>query len=294
MPQQQSNSSIQDAIKKLWKNFVYIITSPYRIFKFVCFTLGFLTLCTLLGASVSLYSFYTSLPKLEKMNFETLKKIAQEKLNKKTETKNHTWTEFKDINRDFIFAIVMSEDAGFYEHNGINYDALIDSLAENIKRREYAFGASTITQQVVKNTFLTSDKSLVRKLKEILITRNLERNFTKNQILEVYLNTIEFGPDIYGISQASAHFFKKHPNKVNAAEAAYMALMLPSPRRNYYSLYQNHNLTKQKQRHLRRILAGMVSEEYISFKQYQDYLKYPFFKDSSSYQSKRFPAHFKK
>ena len=118
-----------------------------------------------------------------------------------------------------------------------------------------------------------SATAMLRKLNS-----DLEKHFTKNQILELYLNIAEFGPDIFGVHAASRYYFKKRPSKINAAEGAFLSLMLPSPRRNHYSLFQNRNLTPNKKRKLRRVLRGMVSEGFISQKQYNRYVRYNFFK----------------
>ena len=83
---------------------------------------------------------------------------------------SYRWTPFDEINRDLLYAVFMGEDASYFEHNGINYAALIKAFAENIKRRKFVFGASTISQQVVKNVFLYSSKTITRKLKELIAT----------------------------------------------------------------------------------------------------------------------------
>ena len=121
----------------------------------------------------------------------------------------YKWVPMKTINKDLVYAIVMGEDAHFFSHNGINYDALVNSFAENIKRKEFAFGGSTISQQVAKNLFLDHTKTMTRKLKELFITRSMEHYFSKNRILELYLDMAEFGPDIFGVNAASHYYFKK-------------------------------------------------------------------------------------
>src|SRR5690606_7712117 len=98
-----------------------------------------------------------------------------------------------------------------------------------------------------------------------------------NQIIEIYLNLAEFGPDIFGVRAASHHFFGKSPGKINAAEGAFMALMLPSPRKNHYAIFQNHNLTRAKRKRIRRVLRDMMYSEFISPEQYRRYLRYDYF-----------------
>ena len=222
--------------------------------------------------------FIYSLPDLDQYTFSTLKKVARRSVRTKLEDqkKLYKWVSFKNINRDCIYAVIFSEDSTFYRHDGFNYDAIINAFAENLKQRRFAYGASTISQQVVKNLFLTNEKSFSRKLKEFLLTRDLERVFTKNQIMEIYLNIAEFGPDIFGINAASHYYFKKPPLSVNAGESALLALMLPSPRKNHYSIYKNRNLTNKKRRKVKRVLREMLFNEFISQGQYQTYLTYSF------------------
>jgi monofunctional biosynthetic peptidoglycan transglycosylase len=153
----------------------------------------------------------------------------------------------------------------------------------NWKKKKYEHGASTISQQVVKNLFLSNEKSINRKIREILITYKLEGQFSKNQILEIYLNIAELGPDIFGIQEAARYYFKKHPMKVNAAEGAFIALMLPSPRKFHFTIFENQNLSEKNQKKLRRVIGDLHSSDYISAQQYREYLNYNYFR-------KRFPA----
>jgi monofunctional biosynthetic peptidoglycan transglycosylase len=172
----------------------------------------------------------------------------------------------------------MSEDGDFFNHNGIDYDALINALGENIKRREWSFGASTISQQTIKNIYLTENKNLYRKLKEIISVQRLERSITKNEILELYLNLIEFGPDLYGINAAAKYYFNTTPKRLNAAQGAFLALLMPSPRKYHFTIYKNKHLAKRHKRKYRRILQDMRFKEYISPKQYRRYINWSFFK----------------
>jgi monofunctional biosynthetic peptidoglycan transglycosylase len=264
------------------------IAFPYRLFKIFCFLLGLAVLAAGAMSYAYVSDFLRSLPDMDHMTMKDLQTIAHKRVDEHLTNKKayYHWTELADINRGYLYSIVTSEDATFFEHDGFNYDAIMDSLAENIRERKPAFGASTISQQVVKNVFLGNEKTLVRKFKEFLITRALEHQFTKNQILEVYLNIAEFGPDIFGVDAASKHYFNKSPAEINAAEGAFLALMLPSPRRNYYSIWQNRNLTKLKRRRLERVLRDMLYEEYITESQYHQFVHYHYFPGKSA----RMPA----
>ena len=106
----------------------------------------------------------------------------------------------------------------------------------------------------------------------------MEDRFTKNEILEVYLNIAEFGPDIFGVHMASRYYFKKVPQRVNAAEGAFLALMLPSPKKYHYSVFRNKYLANRHKRKIQRILKDMLYKELISPQQYRDYSNYSYFK----------------
>lgn len=184
------------------------------------------------------------------------------------------WVVIDQISRDLLFTIVLSEDGEYFQHQGIDYDALLAALGENIKRREWKFGASTISQQTAKNLFLDNGKSLARKYQELVVTRRLEQALSKNQILELYLNIAEFGPNLFGVKAAAEYYFETTPNKLNAAQGAFLALLLPSPRRYHYSLVTNGNWSPALRKKMQRILRDMRFKEFISAEQYQSYRKW--------------------
>jgi monofunctional biosynthetic peptidoglycan transglycosylase len=259
-----------------------IATSPFRLARLVLLATGGLVWLGGLATGVLAWSFLASLPNVRALGFEGLKKQAAQGVNRKLDLPEHSkraWTPLDQVSRDFLYAIVLSEDAGFFEHDGIDTDAILASTLQNLRKKKYESGASTITQQVVKNLFLNHSKSLARKTKEAIIAWELDSAYTKNQILELYLNLAEFGPKIYGAKDAAAHYFKKTPNEINAAEGAFLAILLPSPRRYHYSIYENQNVTPAKRKKMRRILSDMLSNEFISPKQYREYLNYDFFKN---------------
>jgi len=256
-----------------------VVTSPWRAFKALCFTLGLLALLGGTVAGIAAYRFLAGLPDVERMTFTDLRGAAKRHVTESLRNKRsaYRWVPLADVHRQFLYAVVHSEDATFFEHDGVNYEAIVDSLAENLRERKVAYGASTITQQVVKNVFLTSERTFIRKLRELLITWRVETRFTKNEILEVYLNIAEFGPDLFGVFAASRHFFSKSAADTSAAEGAFMALMLPSPRRHYYSIYENRNLSKVKRRRLERVLRDLLYEELITEADYRRFIHYDYF-----------------
>lgn len=275
-------------VKKAWT----LICKPYHAFKAVCFILGVLNVAALALMAFGTAWFFRSLPDLEKATFADLKGRAEQVVRKHREAgpKPLAWTTIDQISRDYLYSVVLSEDADFFEHEGIDFDAVVATTLQNLRKKKLEGGGSTISQQVVKNLFLSNERSFIRKLKEAVITRSLEAQLSKNQILELYLNLAEFGPDIYGVREAAEHYFDKRPSEVNAAEGAFMALMLPSPRRFHYSVFENKYLTSQKKRKIRRVLGDMLAQEFISPNQYREYIAYPYFGKPQS----RVPASKKK
>lgn len=128
-------------------------------------------------------------------------------------------------------AVLAAEDDTFYQHPGVDLEAVKYSLEKNLKQRRFAQGGSTITQQVVKNLYLTPRKTLVRKLEEAMLALLLERFVTKPRILEIYLNTVEWGPGIFGAEAAARKFFGKPALDLSLDEAEALAAVLPSPLR---------------------------------------------------------------
>ena len=128
--------------------------------------------------------------------------------------------------------VLTSEDPSFMEHRGFINSAFKESITKNIKTKEFTRGASTISMQLVKNVFLTREKTLSRKLEEILLVYILENNHisSKDRMLEVYFNIIEWGPNVYGIAEASQFYFQKKPWDLNVNQCLFLAQIIPSPK----------------------------------------------------------------
>lgn len=126
-------------------------------------------------------------------------------------------------------AFISIEDKSFYKHHGLNYKRIAKAMLNNIKQGAFVEGASTISQQLIKNTHLTNEKTIDRKLKEMILTKKLEEQFTKDEILEMYLNVIYFGENSYGISKASQTYFGKDVEDLTLSESALLAGMIKSP-----------------------------------------------------------------
>jgi monofunctional biosynthetic peptidoglycan transglycosylase len=126
---------------------------------------------------------------------------------------------------------VVAEDPKFFGHEGVDWDAIKESLEKDVRERRFARGASTITMQVAKNVFFNTRKSLTRKLRELVVTYWMEQDLPKKRILEVYLNVIEWGDGVYGCEAAARRYYGKAAAELDEAEAAGLAAMIPSPRR---------------------------------------------------------------
>jgi monofunctional biosynthetic peptidoglycan transglycosylase len=140
-----------------------------------------------------------------------------------------TWVPLSRISRSLRNAVIVSEDGNFYNHNGIDFFEMRESFKKNLQKGKYARGFSTITMQLAKNLYLSRQKTVTRKGLEILIAWEMERKLSKERILEIYLNVVEWGRGIYGAEAASRHYFKKSAADLSADEAAFLAAILPSP-----------------------------------------------------------------
>ena len=141
------------------------------------------------------------------------------------------WVPLNRISPFLINAVLIAEDDKFWHHKGIDYEAMKEALERNLKKKRYAYGASTITQQLARNLYLSPKKSIFRKLKEIAIAIQLEMHLDKRRILYLYLNVAEWGEGIFGAEAASIHYFGKHASDLTPEEAVRLAAVLPSPRR---------------------------------------------------------------
>jgi monofunctional biosynthetic peptidoglycan transglycosylase len=164
-------------------------------------------------------------------------------------------------------AVIVSEDGTFYSHHGFDWQEIRVSVEKNLKQGDYARGGSTITQQLAKNVYLTKEKSLLRKAREALLTIQIEDRLTKNEILEKYLNVVEFGPGLYGVGPAAHFYFHKEPSQLNAAEGAFLAFLLPSPKKHSVS-FRKHQLTAFARRSLREIIDRLYRFKKISNDEY--------------------------
>jgi monofunctional biosynthetic peptidoglycan transglycosylase len=142
-----------------------------------------------------------------------------------------SWVPLARVSRNLVQAVIVAEDAKFFGHEGIDWDAIKGSLEKDLEKRRFAQGGSTITQQLAKNLFFSTRKSVTRKLRELVVTRWLEDELAKKRILEIYLNVIEWGDGVYGCEAAAQRYYGKPAADLSPEEAAGLAAMIPSPRR---------------------------------------------------------------
>lgn len=171
------------------------------------------------------------------------------------------WRGLGDISGNLQHAVIISEDGSFYRHDGIDWESTKKALETDWKQKRFARGGSTITQQLARNLYLSPSKNPLRKLKEMLIARRLERTLGKRRILELYLNVAEWGRGIYGAEAAAREYFDKSAAELSPEEAAALAAVLPSPRR-YSPVRDTRFMEGQKERIISRMRAsGYLPEE---------------------------------
>ncbi|MFH0926691.1 MAG: monofunctional biosynthetic peptidoglycan transglycosylase [bacterium] len=139
------------------------------------------------------------------------------------------WVTLSRISPHLINAILIAEDDKFWQHDGFDYEAIQEAIDKDIEAGKFKSGGSTISQQLVKNLYLSPKKSLIRKLREAIITWRIEKTLSKKRILELYLNVIEWGEGIFGIEAAARYYYNKSSYRITPFEAARLAAVLPNP-----------------------------------------------------------------
>ena len=170
-----------------------------------------------------------------------------------------------DLQKYTLHAFVDTEDRRFYQHGGFDFIRIARALVNNLRAGGFKEGASTISQQLVKNTHLTQEKTIKRKLREWKLTRQLEKKYTKKEILERYLNTIYFGHSCFGITSASNFYFNKSPDRLTLGESAILAGLVKSP--NNYSPFRNPENCKKRKA---TVLNAMLRQKSITEKEKAD------------------------
>ena len=155
------------------------------------------------------------------------------------------YTPLDEISSDFTDAIVAIEDRRFYEHGAVDFIALARATFINLREKQVLQGGSTLTQQVAKNIYFSNDQNFVRKVAELFVAYNLEKVYTKDEILELYVNVVYYGDGNYGIKEASENYFGKLPSELSYDEATLLAGLPQAP--SAYALSTNYERAKQRQ-----------------------------------------------
>jgi monofunctional glycosyltransferase len=170
------------------------------------------------------------------------------------------WVAYRRISPELVRAVLVAEDAAFWAHEGVDLDELRGSLETDWARGRFVRGASTITQQLAKNLYLSPSKNPMRKLRELMIARRLEAELKKSRILELYLNEIEWGDGIYGVEAASRAYFHKSAAELGPSEAALLAAAIINPRV-LNPARPSNRLLRRQQLILRRMGAVVPPQE---------------------------------
>jgi len=226
-----------------------------------------LTLCVLvLIVVVGSYAIYPDISRLKKENpkktsFMEYREEEWRQQGKKIRIQKK-WVALSNMSPYLIKAVLITEDDKFWSHQGFDFEAIQKALEKDIKKKKFKFGGSTISQQLVKNLYLTPSKNAVRKFKEAILTWRIEQNLSKRRILELYLNIVEWGEGIFGIEAASLHYYGKPALQLGPDEAAHLAVILPNPRK--YRIDGSSKYVEKRAKIIYDIMVkrGIVEPEY--------------------------------
>ena len=172
------------------------------------------------------------------------------------------WVPLSGLSPYLIKAVLIAEDDNFWRHEGFDYEAIRKAVERDLKDKKFRFGGSTISQQLARNLYLSPEKSLLRKIREAFITWRMEKVLSKRRILELYLNSVEWGEEIFGAEAASRHYYGKSSSELTPQEAARLAAILPNPRRYNPIGDQRYVLTRSNDIYLIMVQRGIVVPEY--------------------------------
>ena len=164
----------------------------------------------------------------------------------------HEWRDYDQISDYLKHAVVAAEDGKFLQHNGFDWAGMQFALERNKDKGKVVAGGSTISQQLAKNLFLYNKRSFLRKGQEAVATWMMERVWSKERILEVYLNSVEFGENIYGVEAATQHYFGKSAKNLSREQAAFLAAILPNPK--YYQDHRDDRKLKYRKRMIQKYM----------------------------------------
>ncbi len=216
-----------------------------------------------------LVAYLLLMPDVSRLKKENPKKTALMEYREKTAKErkrrfrlDQRWVSFSKVSRYLVKAVLIAEDDKFWAHEGFDYEAIQKALEKDLKAKKFKFGGSTITQQLARNLYLSPEKSLTRKISEAVITRRMEKVLSKKRILELYLNTAEWGDGIFGAEAASKHYYGKSSSDLTPEEAARLASVLPNPRRYNPVSDQRYVINRSNLIYSIMIQRGIVIPEY--------------------------------
>ncbi len=229
--------------------------------------LAVLFVCACAGTSAVwfLYRMYQTLPTLDQL--ENIEPPLSSKVMGKDGSLIHefsiekrSWVSLKDIPQSLVSAVIAIEDRKFFDHWGVDLKRIVGAVFVNVGRRHYAQGASTLTQQLARNVYLSSKTSMIRKIREAMTAVQIEQYYTKNEILELYLNQVYLGAGVYGVEAASQCYFSKHVSQLTLNECAVLAGIIQLPER-----YRPDRKANLKRTFARRgaVLRAMVSMHFL-------------------------------
>lgn len=220
--------------------------------KFFKRLIGLIIFIVIVILSICVYQGY-------KLYEETLLETSITEKIEEIKNENPNYITFKDLPEDYINAVVATEDRRFFKHKGIDIISIGRAIVKNVQEKSLEEGGSTITQQLAKNTYFTQKKELSRKIAEMFMAFEYEKECTKEEILELYVNTIYFGDGYYCIYDASHGYFDKDPKDMNLYESSLLAGIPNAP--SVYAPTKNPELAKQRQA---QVLNKMVKYKYLS------------------------------
>jgi len=236
---------------------------------------GLILLCALgIGSGFALFAVYKQLPDVAQLENYTLPQATEiytesgKLLTRISSQGRYDPVPLNELPKHMQDAIISAEDRRFWQHEGVDFLGLMRAIYINLRNRETVMGASTITQQLIKNLFLSSERSAQRKIAEALLAFQLENKYSKNQILEMYLNLVFLGHNVYGVEAAAQIYFGKSARQITVAEAALLAGIIRSPE--YFSPYHRAdkaNVLKEI------VLNQMLKDERITPEQHEEALK---------------------
>lgn len=202
---------------------------------------------------------------------ESITETSIEKKIEEIKNENPNYIEFENLPKDYINAIVAVEDRRYFEHNGIDLISITRAIVKDIQTMSLVEGGSTITQQLAKNTYFTQRKELTRKIAEVFMAFEYEKACTKEEILELYVNTIYFGDGYYCVYDAAKGYFDKEPKEMNLYESTLLAGIPNAP--SVYAPTKNPELAKERQA---QVLNKMVKYNYLSQEEADNVLQIEF------------------